>query len=99
MPITKLSITTSAAKILDAGTRDWLIIQNQSDTDWYLAFDGVEASSVTVAAGLKPGILVKAGTSFIGGRNGLYGKQIDNEFWAIHGGSGSKSGTAHYVGL
>ena len=97
MPISKVSVTTTAAELLPAGSRLWWCLENPTDTDIVIAFEGVEAPNVTLAAGSKPGITLKAsGGKLFGGKSGEFGKQVDNAIWGLHGGSGTKSLTIHY---
>lgn len=94
--ITKVNVTTSATAIITATdgaspsrkkNRN-VIIQNQSDTDIYVALDG--SSNVTGSAGIRPGIKLTAGAILSGDFSSF------ESAYAIHEGTGNKVLTVHY---
>lgn len=78
------NVTTTAQKIANAGNRDFLHVQNVSDTDIYLKYDGTE-TALTTANGMK----LEAGAFLILNNDGMR-NLFDKEVWAIHGSSGNK---------
>ena len=52
--ITKIAVATTATLVDAASERQWLMIQNQSDTAIFLSFDGT--ATVTTDSGATPGI-------------------------------------------
>lgn len=87
--ITKYAVTPTTAVDLGRQPRRWAA-QNLSDTDIHLSIDG--ESDVTVTAGAKPGILLKAAGA-VGSRISsaeLGGARLGKKLYAIHGGTGNK---------
>lgn len=86
--ISKHAIGTTATLVRSAEERRWIIIQNLSDTDVFLALDG--STDVTIASGLKPGVRIAAN----GGNLSVGESQRDTTtnfpIYAIHGGTGTK---------
>lgn len=86
-----LSVTTTAQTLISGGNRDGsgiLIIENNSDTDWYLAIGEENIKSLTTSNGFT----VKAGKFAV-----LDRKTGTRDIGFIHGGSGSKSGRYQYA--
>lgn len=79
-----ISVTTSASQIVQpSGKRNWLIVQNNSDTDWAIALSSDSVAALTVDNGL----VLRAGDLMT-----LSGPFAKLGVAAIHGGSGSKDG-------
>jgi hypothetical protein len=79
-----IQVQTTVTTIAAAGNRDFLHIQNVSDTDIYLKYDG---SSTTLTA--SNGVKLAAGEWLILNNDG-YRNVFRNLVQAIHGGSGDK---------
>lgn len=78
------NVTTTAAEIVPAGNRDFVSIQNVSEEDIYLKFDG-SAVALTTANGR----LLSGGAEIFlenAGPRQIYRHSV----WAIHGGVGDK---------
>lgn len=86
--ISKTNVTTSPTIISAARERDWLMIQNQSDTPVFLSFDG--SSDLTTDTGAKPGIRLSPYDSIM--TDDSAGRFSGNNLpiYAIHGGVGNK---------
>ena len=98
MAISKVNVTTAATLVSAARPygRSWFVLQNQSDTDIYVSFDGTAA--VTLAAGNAPGILIAAGETFAFAASMPTPRPpVDAAIYAIHGGSGNKVLVCHEV--
>lgn len=91
--ITKNLVTTAATLISDARERQWLMIQNQSDTSVFLSFDG--SSDITTDSGAKPGIRLAPNECIL--TDDSSGRFAGNNFpiYAIHGGVGNKAVVVH----
>lgn len=86
-----LSVTTTAQKLISGGSRSsrgTLIIQNESDVDWQLAFGDPNGAVLTTANGTT----IKAGQTYV-----AEGRLAQRDVWFIHGGSGTKSGRYQYA--
>ena len=93
MDITKINVTTTAAAAVAAARRRAIIIQNQSDTDIYIAFDN---ASVTGASGSYPGIKLPAnGGVWAGTSVSAADQTCDRAVYAIHSGTGNKVLVVH----
>jgi len=79
-----LNVTTTAAEIVPAGNRDFVHIQNVSDTDIYVKYDGSE-TALTTANGIKIAVERSLILNNDSARN-IFNKAV----WAIHGGAGNK---------
>lgn len=95
MPIIKAAVGTNATKVQDTTRRDWFVLQNQSDSNIYVAIDG--STDVTIDTGTKPGIKLKPGQSLLSSDIPGNSKANDNAIYAVHDGSGSKTLTLQYV--
>jgi hypothetical protein len=87
--ITKIAVATTATLVDAATERQWLMIQNQSDTPIFLSFDGTAA--VTTDAGASPGIRLAPWDTIMS--TDISGRFTGNNFpiYAIHGGTGTKN--------
>lgn len=87
--ITKIAVATTATLVDAATERQWLMIQNQSDTPIFLSFDGTAA--VTTDAGATPGIRLAPWDTIMS--TDISGRFSGNNFpiYAIHGGTGTKN--------
>jgi len=87
--ITKIAVATTATLVDAATERQWLMIQNQSDTPIFLSFDGTAA--VTTDAGVSPGIRLAPWDTIMS--TDIAGRFSGNNFpiYAIHGGTGTKN--------
>jgi hypothetical protein len=87
--ITKIAVATTATLVDAATERQWLMIQNQSDTPIFLSFDGTTA--VTTDAGASPGIRISPWETIMS--TDISGRFTGNNFpiYAIHGGTGTKN--------
>jgi hypothetical protein len=96
--ISKVNVTTSPTLVAAHNpSRQWVILENQSDTDIYVAFTP-DAAEVSLPAGAKPGLKVAAGeTREIGLPPGDFAMRnsVRSAIYAIHGGSGDKVLVAH----
>lgn len=92
--ISKVSVTTTATLCLAATNKLWMILQNQSDTDIYLAFEGT--SAVTTDVGASPGIKLAAGASIAFTDDYHRGAPLTDAIYAIHGSTGTKALVIHY---
>lgn len=88
MPILKVNVGTSPTLVQTATEREWLIMQNLSDTDIYLSMDG--SSDVSGAAGAKPGVRISANGGMISGGEGEFNIYFNNPIYAVHEGTGNK---------
>jgi len=78
------NVTTTAQQVAAAGNRDFVHLQNVSDTDIYVKYDG-SAAALTTTNGLK---IIPGGYLILnndGSRN-----VFTQAVWAIHGGTGNK---------
>lgn len=91
--ITKVNVTTSPTLISAAQERNWLMLQNQSDTAIFLSFEG--SADLTIDSGAKPGIRL-APFEVITSDDSA-GRFSGNNFpiYAIHGGAGNKVVVIH----
>lgn len=91
--ITKISVATTATLVDAATERQWLMIQNQSDTPIFLSFDGTAA--VTTDAGASPGIRLAPWETIMS--TDISGRFTGNNYaiYAIHGGAGTKNLAVH----
>lgn len=91
--ITKIAVATTATLVDAATERQWLMIQNQSDTPIFLSFDGTAA--VTTDAGVSPGIRLAPWETIMS--TDISGRFTGNNFpiYAIHGGTGTKNLAVH----
>lgn len=91
--ITKIAVATTATLVDAATERQWLMIQNQSDTPIFLSFDGTAA--VTTDAGASPGIRLAPWDTIMS--TDISGRFTGNNFpiYAIHGGTGTKNLAVH----
>lgn len=91
--ITKISVATTATLVDAATERQWLMIQNQSDTPIFLSFDGTAA--VTTDAGASPGIRLAPWETIMS--TDISGRFTGNNYaiYAIHGGTGTKNLAVH----
>lgn len=79
------NVTTTAAQIAAGNpSRKFLHIQNVSDTDIYVSYDG-DATALTTSNGLK----VAAGDTLMLNNDGTR-CLFEHAVYAIHGGSGNK---------
>jgi hypothetical protein len=87
--ITKIAVATTATLVDAATERQWLMIQNQSDTPIFLSFDGTAA--VTTDAGASPGIRLAPWDTIMS--TDISGRFTGNNYaiYAIHGGTGNKN--------
>ena len=87
--ISKIAVATTATLVSDSRERNWLMIQNQSDTPIFLSFDGTTA--VTTDAGASPGIRISPWETIMS--TDISGRFTGNNFpiYAIHGGTGTKN--------
>jgi hypothetical protein len=87
--ITKIAVATTATLVDAASERQWLMIQNQSDTAIFLSFDGTAA--VTTDAGASPGIRLSPWDTIMS--TDISGRFTGNNYaiYAIHGGTGTKN--------
>lgn len=86
--IAKVNVGTTATLVQAAKGRCAVALQNQSDTDIYVALEG--SSDLTTDAGAKPGLKIAAGGSLtmLGGDS--FGAGLGGAIYAIHGGAGNK---------
>lgn len=88
---TKVNVTTSATLVSAAKQRQFIAIQNQSDTSIYLAWDDT-AVGVTVDSGAAPGFRIDAGDSLILSADVRHPVlAFSGAIYAIHGGTGNKA--------
>jgi hypothetical protein len=87
--ITKIAVATTATLVDAASERQWLMIQNQSDTPIFLSFDGTAA--LTTDAGASPGIRLSPWDTIMS--TDISGRFTGNNYaiYAIHGGTGTKN--------
>lgn len=87
--ITKIAVATTATLVDAATERQWLMIQNQSDTAIFLSFDGT--ATVTTDTGATPGIRLAPYDTIMS--TDISGRFTGNNFpiYAIHGGTGTKN--------
>jgi hypothetical protein len=87
--ITKIAVATTATLVDAAFERQWLMIQNQSDTAIFLSFDGT--ATVTTDSGATPGIRLAPYDTIMS--TDISGRFTGNNFpiYAIHGGTGTKN--------
>ena len=87
--ITKIAVATTATLVDAATERQWLMIQNQSDTAIFLSFDGT--ATVTTDSGATPGIRLAPYDTIMS--TDISGRFSGNNFaiYAIHGGTGTKN--------
>jgi hypothetical protein len=87
--ITKIAVATTATLVDAATERQWLMIQNQSDTPIFLSFDGTAA--VTTDSGASPGIRLAPWDTIMS--TDISGRFTGNNYaiYAIHGGTGTKN--------
>lgn len=91
--ISKIAVATTATLVDPATERQWLMIQNQSDTPIFLSFDGT--ATVTTDAGATPGIRLAPWDVIMS--TDISGRFTGNNFaiYAIHGGTGTKNLAVH----
>ena len=87
--ITKIAVATTATLVDAATERQWLMIQNQSDTAIFLSFDGT--ATVTTDSGATPGIRLAPYDTIMS--TDISGRFSGNNspIYAIHGGTGTKN--------
>lgn len=95
MAILKVNVGTTATLVQGSVEREWVILQNLSDTDIYLSLDG--SSDVTGAAGAKPGVRLSANGGMLSGGEGEFNIFYNNPIYAIHEGTGNKVLTLQHV--
>lgn len=78
------NVTTTAQKVASAGNRDFIHVQNVSDSDVYVKYDG-DSTALTTANGLK----IAAGDILVLNNDG-HRNVFTRELWAIHGAAGNK---------
>lgn len=62
MAISKIDVATTATVVSAAKpNRHWFVLQNQSDADIYVSFDG---TTPTLNSGASPGLKIAAGETF-----------------------------------
>jgi len=93
--ITKIAVATTATLVDAASERQWLMLQNQSDTAIFISFDGT--STVTTDTGATPGIRLAPYDTIMS--TDISGRFSGNNFsiYAIHGGTGTKNLVLHEV--
>jgi hypothetical protein len=91
--ISKIAVATTATLVDPATERQWLMIQNQSDTPIFLSFDGT--ATVTTDTGATPGIRLAPWDVIMS--TDISGRFTGNNFaiYAIHGGTGTKNLAVH----
>lgn len=91
--ISKLAVAATATLVSAAKERQWLMIQNQSDTPIFLSFDGTD--TVTTDAGATPGIRLAPFDTILS--TDIAGRFSGNNaaIYAIHGGAGTKNLAVH----
>lgn len=91
--ISKIAVATTATLVSAAKERQWLMVQNQSDTPIFLSFDGT--AGVTIDTGAAPGIRLAPYESIMS--TDVAGRFSGNNFaiYAIHGGTGTKNLAVH----
>ena len=91
--ISKLAVAATATLVSAAKERQWLMIQNQSDTPIFLSFDGTD--TVTTDAGATPGIRLAPFDTILS--TDIAGRFSGNNYaiYAIHGGTGTKNLAVH----
>jgi hypothetical protein len=90
--IIEASVTTSASEVAPYSKyRNWIIIQNVSDTDIYLKFNGA-TTALTTSNGIKlaAGAILTLTNNSTTESNGM-SNLAKYSVVAIHGGSGSKT--------
>lgn len=86
--ITKFSVTTTAQVAAADARRRSIFLQNQSDTDLYVAFGN---ANVTGPSGASPGIKILAnGGTLAAAAVSPWDQSLDGPIHAIHAGTGSK---------
>lgn len=91
--ISKIAVATTATLVSDSRERNWLMIQNQSDTPIFLSFDGT--AGVTIDSGATPGIRLAPYDTIMS--SDIAGRFTGNNaaIYAIHGGTGTKNLAVH----
>jgi len=91
--ISKIAVATTATLVSDSRERNWLMIQNQSDTPIFLSFDGT--ATVTTDSGAAPGIRLAPYDTIMS--SDIAGRFTGNNaaIYAIHGGTGTKNLAVH----
>jgi len=91
--ISKIAVATTATLVSAAKERQGLMIQNQSDTPIFLAFDGTD--TVTTDSGATPGIRLASYETILS--TDIAGRFSGNNaaIYAIHGGAGTKNLAVH----
>ena len=93
-----VDITTTAQMILERDMkRRTLILQNNSDTDIFLAFG--EDKVLTATGATRGIILVSGGGTLILDETDANVSAVSSALWAIHGGTGTKELTYDAVVL
>jgi hypothetical protein len=95
MPIIKTAVGTTATLVQAATDRKWFILQNQSDTDIYVSFEGT--TGVTTDAGANPGIEIMANGGSLATGEGEFNPNLNASIYAIHGGTGTKNLVLHHI--
>ena len=93
--ISKIAVATTATLVDAASERQWLMLQNQSDTAIFISFDGT--ATVTTDSGATPGIRLAPYDTIMS--TDISGRFSGNNFpiYAIHGGTGTKNLVLHEV--
>ena len=91
--ISQIAVATTATLVSAAKERQWMMIQNQSDTAVFLSFDGT--ATVTTDAGATPGIRLAPFETILS--TDIAGRFSGNNaaIYAIHGGAGTKNLAVH----
>jgi hypothetical protein len=86
--ISKIEVQTTATLVSGAKERNWLMLQNQSDTPIFLSFEGT--ATVTIDSGGSPGIRLAPWETITS--DDAAGRFTGNNLpiYAIHGGAGVK---------
>jgi hypothetical protein len=86
--ITKVAIGSTATLVSQAKERNWIMLQNQSDTAIFLSFEGT--ATVTTDSGASPGIRLAPWESITSDDSA--GRFTGNNLpiYAIHGSAGDK---------
>lgn len=93
--IAKAAIGTTPTLALAAVAKRWCMLQNQSDTDIYVAFEG--SSGVTIDSGASPGFKIAAGSSVALSDDNHRGYPLADAIYAVHGSTGTKNLVIQYA--
>ena len=86
--IAKVNVGTNVTLVQAAQGRGAIALQNQSDTDIFVALDG--STDVSIDSGSKPGIKIAPGATLTMHQGEAFAPALSKAIYAIHGGSGSK---------